>query len=75
MSGEVWKCEKCGSEDGFSVSRRVNGWESWAFYGRNGVGVEICDDAGVRRSWPKTGVCFSCERRVPIPARSKLGAE
>jgi hypothetical protein len=71
----MWSCPKCGSKSGFSVSRRVNGWESWAYYGGKIEAVELCDDAQVRRSWPTTGICFACGKRVPIPARSSFGEE
>jgi hypothetical protein len=70
---QSWQCSKCGSDAGFSVSRRVNGWESWAYYGRNMGAVEHCTDDNVRRSWPATGICFSCDKRVPIPPRNALG--
>lgn len=68
----VWACPKCGSGAGFSINRRVNGWESWAYYGGERTAVEISDDSQVRRSWPKTGRCITCERIVEIPLRSDL---
>jgi hypothetical protein len=63
---ETWTCPKCGGGSGFSLCRRVNGWEQWAYYGGRVGALAICDDAGVRRSWPQTGICLDCALRVPI---------
>ncbi len=62
-------CPKCGGATGIVFSVRMNGWAACVSDWSGDMSSEM---DGVRRTYPKTGICEDCGKRVPLPNTGDL---